>query len=65
MKQIIAILKDGSRLCYKIVADDFNVEAWAEKRKENFRLLGIVSIKVEGIRNLPSDTAPRPPESPC
>jgi hypothetical protein len=65
MKQIIAILKDGSRMCYKIVADDFDVETWAKKRKENFRLLGIVSIEVETIRNLLPDTAPRPPESPC
>ena len=47
MKHIIAILKDGSQTIYKVVANDFDVGEWAEKRKENFRLLGIVSIRVE------------------
>ena len=49
MKQIIAILKDQSQMCYKIVEDDFDVEAWAEKRRHNFHLLGIVAIKIEMI----------------
>lgn len=49
MKQIIVTLKNGSEICHKTVPDDFDVEAWAKKRKENFRLLGIVDIKIEQI----------------
>ncbi len=47
MKLIYAALNDGSELLYKKVDDDFDVEEWAEKRTENFRLLGIKSIRVE------------------
>ena len=50
MKQITAILHDGSRMCYKIVPDDFDVEKYFEKRKYNFKMLGIKSIKVEMIK---------------
>ena len=46
MKQIIAILRDGSTVCYKVVADDFDVEKYFEKRKHNFEMLGIESIEV-------------------
>jgi hypothetical protein len=53
MKQIIAILRDGSRKCYKIVPDDFDVVAWTEKRKYNFPLLGILQIIVETIEESP------------
>ena len=49
MKQITAILRDGSRMCYKIVPDDFDVEAWTEKRKYNFGMLGILKITVETL----------------
>ena len=55
MKQITAILNDGSRMCYKIVPDDFDVKAWTERRKYNFPLLGILQIIVE---TLPKDSEP-------
>ena len=56
MKQVIATLRDGSQICHKTVADDFDVEAWAEKRKHNFDMLGIKSIRVEliTVENLPT-----------
>jgi hypothetical protein len=49
MKQIIAILGDGSQVTYKTVPDDFDVEKWAEKRKHNFQQLGIKSIRIKII----------------
>jgi hypothetical protein len=49
MKQIIAILGDGTQMIHKTVSDDFDVEAWAEKRKHNFQQLGIKAIKIETI----------------
>jgi len=49
MKQITATLRDGSQMCYKIVPDDFDVEAWTEKRKYNFGMLGILKITVETL----------------
>jgi hypothetical protein len=55
MKQIIAIIRDGSRLVYKTVPDDFDVNSWARRRKHNFHLLGITDIQVEPD---PTDTEP-------
>jgi hypothetical protein len=49
MKQIIATLGDGSQIIHKIVPDDFDVGAWAEKRRYNFQQLNITSIKIERI----------------
>jgi hypothetical protein len=61
VKQIIAILTDDSEMKYKEpVPDDFDVEAWAEKRKHLFAMLGIKSIRVE---MLPS-TGPKPRQYP-
>ena len=51
MKQIIATLRDGSQLCYKIVPDDFDIEEWSEKRQYNFPLLGIESIRIEMVED--------------
>lgn len=49
MKLIYAIMNDGSQILHKTMPDDFDVEEWAEKRKWNFELLGIKSIRVEVV----------------
>ena len=49
MKLIYAMMEDGSQILHKTMPDDFDVEEWAEKRKWNFQLLGIKSIRVEEV----------------
>ncbi len=49
MKRIIVTMLDGTRECYKIVEDDFDVADWAKKREDHFHALGIDFRHVESI----------------
>lgn len=58
MKQINAILKDGSRQHFRLVSDDFDVEDWTKRMRNNFVLLGIKEIIVEDV-NVGEDIIPQ------
>ena len=46
---IYATHKDGCRTLFRRVDDDFDVEDWAARMKDNFRMLGVVSVSFESV----------------
>lgn len=49
MKAITLINHDGSSCFVGVVPASFDVQAWADKRREGFRTLGVVRVRVRDI----------------
>lgn len=45
MKAIVLVNRDGTRCLAFVVSADFDTQAWANSRREAFRILDVVKVE--------------------